>query len=123
MAAIHSSLRRDDPAVARNREAYEILRSRVGAARAQAITGATKSARGLHRSRGKLLVRERITALLDPGTPFLEIGQLGGHELYDDPTPSGGIVTGVGIVSGRPRSEEHTSVPQSPMDLGCRRSH
>ncbi len=101
MAAIHSNLRRDTAAYAQNCDAYEILRNRVAAARAQAIVGGSQTARDLHRSRGKLLVRERITTLLDPGTPFLEIGQLGGHELYDDPTPSGGIVTGVGMVSGR----------------------
>ena len=102
MAVLHSTLRRDDPAHARNREAYEALRARVAQARAEAIAGGTAHARDLHRSRGKFLARERMNSLLDPGTPFLEIGQLGGHELYEDATPSGGIVTGVGIVSGRP---------------------
>lgn len=102
MATIHSAFRHEHPSVTRNRDAYHALRARVAAARAQAITGGSQSARDLHRSRGKLLARERITTLLDPGTPFLEVGQLGGHELYDDPTASGGIVTGVGIVSGRP---------------------
>ena len=102
MAVIHSTLRRDDPAFARNQAAYEMQRGRVAAARALAVAGGSAHAHELHRSRGKLLARERIGALLDPGTPFLEIGQLGGHELYEDATPSGGIVTGIGVVSGRP---------------------
>eukprot|EP01111_Echinosteliopsis_oligospora_P011292 TRINITY_DN3692_c0_g1_i1.p1 TRINITY_DN3692_c0_g1~~TRINITY_DN3692_c0_g1_i1.p1 ORF type:complete len:540 (+),score=162.29 TRINITY_DN3692_c0_g1_i1:64-1683(+) len=53
-----------------------------------------------HLSRGKLLVRDRIDMLLDPGTPFLELSQLAGHELYEDHVPAGGIITGVGRISG-----------------------
>jgi 3-methylcrotonyl-CoA carboxylase beta subunit len=102
MPVIHSGISVESADFRRNREAYDALRARVSAARAQAIAGGSDKARKLHHSRGKLLARERIDALLDPGTPFLEIGQLGGHELYDDPTPSGGIVTGVGVVCGRP---------------------
>ncbi|XP_072020021.1 methylcrotonoyl-CoA carboxylase beta chain, mitochondrial-like [Amphiura filiformis] len=52
-------------------------------------------------SQGKMLVRDRITALLDPGSPFLELGQLAGHELYgEEEVPAGGLVTGIGRVSG-----------------------
>jgi 3-methylcrotonyl-CoA carboxylase beta subunit len=101
MAVIRSSIRSDASDFRQNCEAYAVLRARVAKARAQALAGGSKHAHELHHSRGKLLARERITSLLDPGTPFLEIGQLGGHELYDDPTPSGGIVAGVGMVSGR----------------------
>ncbi|GLJ49601.1 hypothetical protein SUGI_1052300 [Cryptomeria japonica] len=54
-----------------------------------------------NRSRNKLLARERIDHLLDPGSSFLELSQLAGHELYDEPLPSGGIVTGIGPVNGR----------------------
>eukprot|EP00794_Sanderia_malayensis_P012006 gene12006-13245_t len=51
---------------------------------------------------GKLLPRERISHLLDPGSPFLELSQLAGHELYKkDDVPCGGIITGIGKVSGR----------------------
>ena len=49
-----------------------------------------------------MLPRERVDRLLDPGAPFLEVGQLGGHELYADTTPGGGIITGVGQVAGQP---------------------
>ncbi|MEQ1757403.1 MAG: carboxyl transferase domain-containing protein [Vicinamibacterales bacterium] len=54
-----------------------------------------------HREQGKLPVRERIDLLLDPGSPFLECSPLAGLGLYDDDTPAGGIVTGIGRVSGR----------------------
>ncbi|MDD9951665.1 MAG: methylcrotonoyl-CoA carboxylase [Zetaproteobacteria bacterium] len=52
-------------------------------------------------ARGKLTVRERIEKLLDPGSDFLELSSLAGYELYDTPVPCGGILTGVGQVSGR----------------------
>lgn len=54
-----------------------------------------------NRSRNKLLPRERIDRLLDPGSSFLELSQLAGHELYDEPLPSGGIITGIGPVHGK----------------------
>ena len=53
------------------------------------------------KDRKKLLVRERIATLLDPGSPFLELSQLAGYELYDDNVPAGSIVTGVGLVHGQ----------------------
>lgn len=101
MPVLHSGPRAAETSLGRNRAAYDELRARVALARAAAVAGGGERARELHRARGKLLARERVNALLDPGTPFLELGQLAGHELYDDPTPSGGIVTGVGVVAGR----------------------
>ncbi|WP_397471060.1 carboxyl transferase domain-containing protein [Rheinheimera sp.] len=53
-----------------------------------------------HTSRGKLFVRDRIQKLLDPGSPFLEIGQFAGWECYEDYVPSAGVVAGIGRVSG-----------------------
>lgn len=61
--------------------------------------GATAVSR--HRSRGKLLPRERIASLLDTGSPFLELSPLAGLGLYEEDVPSGGIVTGIGRVQGR----------------------
>lgn len=56
-----------------------------------------------HLSRGKMLPRDRIASLVDFGTPFLELSALAGHKLYgDEEVPAGGIITGVGQVSGRP---------------------
>jgi 3-methylcrotonyl-CoA carboxylase beta subunit len=54
-----------------------------------------------HRSRGRLLARERIDLLLDPGAPFLELSALAAHGLYGNEVPAAGIVTGIGRVSGR----------------------
>lgn len=55
-----------------------------------------------HRARGKMLPRERISALIDTGSPFLEFSQLAGKGLYgDEEVPSGGIVTGIGKIHGR----------------------
>ena len=53
-----------------------------------------------HRSRGKLLARERIDLLLDPGTPFLELSPLAAWEMYDGDAPSAGIITGIGRICG-----------------------
>ena len=63
--------------------------------------GGGEASRTRHVSRGKLLPRERIEALLDPGTPFLELSQLAAFGMYGDEVPSAGIVTGVGRVAGR----------------------
>ena len=54
-----------------------------------------------HRSRGKLLARERIEKIIDPGTAFMELSPLAAFELYDGKASSAGIVTGVGLVHGR----------------------
>jgi len=63
-------------------------------------TGGGAKAIEKHRSRGKLLARERIDMLLDSGSPFLELSPLAAWEVYDDPVPSGGIITGIGRVHG-----------------------
>ena len=63
--------------------------------------GGNKRAREIHTERGKLLPRDRVGQLLDPGSPFLEFSQLAGHDLYDDLVPAGGLITGIGRVSGR----------------------
>ncbi len=67
----------------------------------QAALGGGDVARKRHTSRGKMLPRERVDRLLDAGSPFLEIGQLAAHGLYDGEAPSAGIVAGIGKVEGR----------------------
>jgi 3-methylcrotonyl-CoA carboxylase beta subunit len=62
--------------------------------------GGSENARARHRERGKLLARERIAKLLDAGSPWLEIGRLAAHGVYDEPLPAAGIVCGIGTVSG-----------------------
>jgi 3-methylcrotonyl-CoA carboxylase beta subunit len=70
---------------------------RVHAAIAQ---GGNEQARQRHRERGKLLARERISKLLDPGSAWLEIGRLAAHEVYDSELPAAGLVCGIGAVHG-----------------------
>ena len=62
--------------------------------------GGDETARARHTSRGKMLPRERVAALLDRDTPFLELSPLAAHEVFDQAVPSAGIITGVGTVSG-----------------------
>ncbi|ORZ36513.1 methylcrotonoyl-CoA carboxylase beta chain [Catenaria anguillulae PL171] len=62
--------------------------------------GGGEVARKRHLSRGKLLPRERIDALLDKGSPFLEFSQFAGYQLYEEEVAAGGIITGIGTVSG-----------------------
>ncbi|OON19642.1 hypothetical protein X801_04490 [Opisthorchis viverrini] len=63
--------------------------------------GGPESNRQLHLSRGKLLPRDRIDKLLDPGSPFLELSQLAGYKLYGEQevVPAGGVLTGIGRVN------------------------
>ena len=67
---------------------------------AAAALGGGETARSRHVARGKLLPRERVDALLDPGSPFLELSPLAAHDMYDGEAPCAGIVTGIGRVSG-----------------------
>ena len=81
----------------RMRALVEDLRQQV----ARATLGGGTEARDKHVGRGKLLPRERVRTLLDPGSPFLEVGQLAAHGMYGGEAPSAGIVTGIGRVAGR----------------------
>jgi 3-methylcrotonyl-CoA carboxylase beta subunit len=82
---------------AHNRAMAGELRARV----AQAALGGPEKARERHTARGKLLPRERVERLLDPGSPFLEIGQLAANGVYEDDIPGAGMIAGIGRVSGR----------------------
>lgn len=62
--------------------------------------GGPEKARQKHLDRGKMLARDRITALIDPGAPFLELSPLAAHEVYGEDVPAAGIITGVGTVEG-----------------------
>ncbi len=80
-----------------NRQLAEELRRRV----ALAALGGPEAVRTRHKARGKLLPRERVDRLLDPGSPFLEIGQLAAFGLYENEAPGAGIIAGIGRVAGR----------------------
>ena len=73
------------------------LRARLDAA----ALGGSEASRARHVGRGKLLPRDRVTRLLDEGSPFLEVAPLAAWELYDNESPSAGVVAGVGMVHGR----------------------
>ena len=62
--------------------------------------GGGEKARSKHTERGKLLPRDRITALIDPGSPFLELSSLAAHGMFDDQAPCAGIITGIGRIHG-----------------------
>src|SRR5579875_1701071 len=82
---------------AHNRALVEQLREHT----AQAALGGPEVSRTRHTSRGKLLARDRVERLLDPGAPFLEVAPLAAHGLYDGEAPGAGMITGIGRVSGR----------------------
>jgi 3-methylcrotonyl-CoA carboxylase beta subunit len=84
-----------------NREAMLSALATVAAAAAKAMEGGGADARQRHVARGKLLPRERVQRLLDPGTPFLEVGLFAAHGLYGGEVPAAGVIAGVGRVSGR----------------------
>ncbi len=73
----------------------------VEAAAAAARFGGGETARARHVSRGKILPRERVERLIDPGSPFLEIGLFAAHDMYGGACPSAGMVAGIGRVEGR----------------------
>jgi len=79
------------------RELVEDLRERLAVVR----RGGSEAARARHLGRGKLLARDRVDRLLDPGSPFLELSPLAATGMYGDAVPSAGILTGIGRVSGR----------------------
>ncbi len=96
-----TSLNPEDPQAqvraAHNRALAQELRARV----AQAALGGDERARERHTSRGKLLPRERVERLLDPGSPLLEVGQLAADGVYGEDIPGAGIIAAIGRVSGR----------------------
>ncbi|HEX4762845.1 MAG TPA: carboxyl transferase domain-containing protein, partial [Usitatibacter sp.] len=101
MPRIRSRLDTSSPAFAENAAHHRALAEDLRKQVSQVAEGGGPDAQKKHTARGKLLPRDRVRALLDPGTPFLELSQLAGHGMYDGDAPSAGIVTGIGRVEGR----------------------
>ncbi|MDF2096590.1 carboxyl transferase domain-containing protein [Aquibaculum arenosum] len=101
MTRIRTTLSTRGDEFERNREAMEALVSDLRAKVATVKEGGGERARARHLDRGKLLPRERVRNLLDPGAPFLEFSQLAAWEMYGESIPAAGIITGVGRVAGR----------------------
>ena len=95
---------RVDPAAPEFRANAQRMRALVAeldARRAEAAAGGPARARERHLARGKLLPRERVTALIDPGAPFLELSPLAANGMYDDAIHGAGLITGIGRIEGR----------------------
>src|SRR3712207_6142738 len=101
MPTIESALDLRSPDARANAEAMRGMVADLREAADRVRQGGGQAARERHLSRGKLLPRDRIRALIDPVSPFLEVGQLAAHGMYGGEVPSAGIVTGIGRVSGR----------------------
>ena len=101
MSVLQSRIDTASPDFAANLSRMEELESELSRSLALARAGGGLGAQKRQREQGKLPVRERIDRLLDEGSPFLEVGALAAHGLYDGGAPSAGIVTGIGRVSGR----------------------
>src|SRR5688572_29261759 len=100
MSVIESTVDRGSAEFAANAQVNRGLAEKLRALVTRVERGGSAAARAQHGKRGKMFVRDRVDRLLDAGSPFLEIGQLAGHELYDDWLPAGGVVAGIGRVSG-----------------------
>ncbi len=101
MTVLKSALDTGSDLFAKNTEAMQAVVGDLREKAAHIELGGGARARERHLSRGKLLPRDRIDALLDEGSPFLEFSQFAGWEMYEDVIPAGGILTGIGRVSGR----------------------
>ena len=100
MAILQSQINSRSPEFASNREAMLAQLDALRELLQRVAEGGGAAAQQRHTSRGKLLVRERIDALLDPGSAFLELSPLAAHEVYGEEVSAAGVVTGIGRVEG-----------------------
>jgi 3-methylcrotonyl-CoA carboxylase beta subunit len=98
---IDSKIATDSEEFRARSEHNRALAAKLRADVAEAAKGGTAKSRERHTSRGKLLPRDRVERLLDPGSPFLEIGQLAACDMYEGEVPGAGVIAGIGRVSGR----------------------
>ncbi|OJJ99675.1 hypothetical protein ASPACDRAFT_52341 [Aspergillus aculeatus ATCC 16872] len=83
-----------------NAQQMQELLDRMASLHGTISQGGPQKAKDKHLARGKMLPRDRVSALIDPGTSFLELSPLAGHEVYGEDVPAGGIITGIGTVEG-----------------------
>jgi len=101
MSIIQSRINTRDAAFAGNRDHMQVQVDDLRQVVDQIRQGGGARAQERHTSRGKLLPRERLNAVLDPGSPFLELSQLAAYKVYEDDVPGAGIITGIGRVAGQ----------------------
>ncbi len=100
MSVLQSAINTRSEEFRANAERMRALVAELREKTAAAAVGGTEAARKKYQERGKLLVRERVDLLLDPGTPFLELSPLAANGLYGDEVPAAGVVGGVGRING-----------------------
>ena len=102
MATIGTTLDTRTPQARANRECMDGLVAQLHTDIATIAQGGGETARSeRHLARGKLLPRDRVAALIDPASPFLEFSQLAAHGMYGEPIPAAGLITGLGLVEGQ----------------------
>lgn len=101
MTVLKSAVATSSAAFKQNLKASQNALEQVQAAAAKAAAGGGERSRERHLSRGKMLPRDRVAALLDAGSPFLEIGATAAHSMYDNAAPCAGLITGIGRVCGQ----------------------
>ena len=101
MAVLPTLLDTRSEAFRENEKTMRALVADLRATLAEVAEGGGAAARQRHLARGKLLARERVRLLLDPGSPFLEFSALAAHRMYDSEVPAAGIVTGIGRIMGK----------------------
>ena len=99
MSKLETKLNRARPSSRPTPTAMRALVDDLHAQFAKVQAGGGEAARSKHTARGKLLPRDRVAALLDPGTPFLELAPLAAYGMYDGDAPGAGMITGIGRVS------------------------
>jgi 3-methylcrotonyl-CoA carboxylase beta subunit len=101
MSVLETSLDPRSDGFRANAEAMQVLVADLRAKASLIAQGGTEASRQRHVARGKLLPRERIDQLLDPGTPFLELSQFAAFGMYGDEVPAAGLITGIGRIAGQ----------------------
>jgi 3-methylcrotonyl-CoA carboxylase beta subunit len=101
MSVIRSNISPSSPEFRANTAAFDAMIAKLHERRRAARSGGTQKAKDRHEAAGKLLPRDRVEALLDPGSPFLEIAELAGDGMYEGVPPGAAMITGIGQVSGR----------------------
>lgn len=101
MSVLKSNVNTRDPRFKANAEAMAGLVGALAAERAKAAEGGDQRSRERHTARGKLLPRDRVHGLIDPGSPFLELSPMAAHGMYGEAINGAGIITGIGRIAGQ----------------------
>ena len=101
MAVIGSTIDTNGAEFRANADKMRVLVAELHARRAEAALGGSAKSRERHQARGKLLPRQRVMSLIDPGSPFLELSPLAANGMYDDAIHGAGLITGIGRIEGR----------------------